>query len=184
MAGRRALRFHPAEVSDAFRIEKRAAAMEISLAELQELVSVEGQLADAFAAHGGSGFAPGTEAPTDSSSHGNRDPKGTIGDHPAEAWCQSHRAYRPGDADTRHRDQENADHIKGGRPSRCRPYCVRPEARAYEIAAYGTAAAFAGQLDLRDEQKMLYLSLEEERRADAMLTQLAKREVNPDAWAA
>jgi hypothetical protein len=39
-------------------------------------------------------------------------------------------------------------------------------------------------LDLRDEQKMLYLSLEEERRADAMLTQLAKREVNPDAWAA
>jgi len=30
----------------------------------------------------------------------------------------------------------------------------------YEIAAYGTAAALAGQLDLRDEQKMLHLSLE------------------------
>jgi ferritin-like metal-binding protein YciE len=54
----------------------------------------------------------------------------------------------------------------------------------YEIAAYGTAAALAGQLDLRDEQKMLHLSLEEERRADAMLTHLAKREVNPDALAA
>lgn len=54
----------------------------------------------------------------------------------------------------------------------------------YEIAAYGTTAALAGQLNLRDEQKMLHLSLEEEKRADALLTQLAKREVNPDALAA
>ena len=54
----------------------------------------------------------------------------------------------------------------------------------YEIAAYGTAAALAGQLNLRDEQKMLHLSLEEEKRADALLTQVAKREVNPDALAA
>ena len=54
----------------------------------------------------------------------------------------------------------------------------------YEIAAYGTAAALAGQLNLRDEQKMLHLSLEEEKRADALLTQLAKREVNPAALAA
>ena len=53
----------------------------------------------------------------------------------------------------------------------------------YEIAAYGTAA-LAGQLNLRDEQKMLHLSLEEEKRADLLLTQLAKREVNPDALAA
>jgi ferritin-like metal-binding protein YciE len=54
----------------------------------------------------------------------------------------------------------------------------------YQIAAYGTAAALAGQLGLRDEQKMLHLSLEEERRADILLTQVAKREVNPDAVAA
>jgi ferritin-like metal-binding protein YciE len=54
----------------------------------------------------------------------------------------------------------------------------------YEIAAYGTAAALAGQLDLRDEQKMLHLSLEEEKRVDIVLTKLAKREVNPDAVAA
>jgi ferritin-like metal-binding protein YciE len=39
-------------------------------------------------------------------------------------------------------------------------------------------------LGLRDEQKMLHLSLEEEKRADALLTQLAKREVNRDAVAA
>jgi ferritin-like metal-binding protein YciE len=54
----------------------------------------------------------------------------------------------------------------------------------YEIAAYGTAAALAGQLDLRDDQQMLHTSLEEERHADALLTQLAKSEVNSDALAA
>lgn len=54
----------------------------------------------------------------------------------------------------------------------------------YEIAAYGTATALAGQLELRDDQKMLHESLEEEKRADAVLTQLAKGEVNPDALAA
>ena len=54
----------------------------------------------------------------------------------------------------------------------------------YEIAAYGTAAALAGQLDLRDEQRILHASLEEERQADTLLTNLAKSEVNPDALAA
>ena len=44
----------------------------------------------------------------------------------------------------------------------------------YEIAAYGTAAALAGQLDLRDEQRLLYESLEEEKETDALLTMLAK----------
>jgi ferritin-like metal-binding protein YciE len=54
----------------------------------------------------------------------------------------------------------------------------------YEIAAYGTAAALAGQLNLRDEQKMLHMSLEEEREFDAVLTRLAKGEVNRNALAA
>jgi ferritin-like metal-binding protein YciE len=54
----------------------------------------------------------------------------------------------------------------------------------YEIAAYGTAAALAGQLDLRDDQRMLHASLEEEKEADVRLTKLAKGEVNPDALAA
>jgi ferritin-like metal-binding protein YciE len=54
----------------------------------------------------------------------------------------------------------------------------------YEIAAYGTVAALAGQLDLRDDQQTLHESLEEEKQADLRLTKLAKREVNPDALAA
>jgi ferritin-like metal-binding protein YciE len=54
----------------------------------------------------------------------------------------------------------------------------------YEIAAYGTAAALSGQLELRDDQQLLHESLEEERAADALLTKLAKDEVNRDALAA
>jgi len=54
----------------------------------------------------------------------------------------------------------------------------------YEIAAYGTAAALAGQLSLRDEQNVLHMSLEDERDFDAVLTGLAKGEVNRDALAA
>ncbi len=54
----------------------------------------------------------------------------------------------------------------------------------YEIAAYGTAAALAGQLDLRDDQQVLHQSLEQEKHADAMLTELAKSEVNRGALAA
>jgi ferritin-like metal-binding protein YciE len=54
----------------------------------------------------------------------------------------------------------------------------------YEIAAYGTAAALAGQLGMRDDQAILYETLQEEKQFDALLTQLAIGEVNPDALAA
>src|SRR5580704_2481933 len=39
----------------------------------------------------------------------------------------------------------------------------------YEMAAYGTAAALAGQLDFRDDQRTLHVSLEDERQADLLL---------------
>lgn len=54
----------------------------------------------------------------------------------------------------------------------------------YEIAAYGSAAALAGQLEFRKDQNILHESLEEEKATDAMLTTLAKGEVNLDALAA
>jgi ferritin-like metal-binding protein YciE len=54
----------------------------------------------------------------------------------------------------------------------------------YEIAAYGTAAALAGQLDFRDDQQTLHQILGEEKAADATLTELAKREVNQAAMTA
>ncbi len=54
----------------------------------------------------------------------------------------------------------------------------------YEIAAYGNVAALAGQLGLREDQKILHQSLDEERLFDTELTQIAKDEINPEAAAA
>jgi ferritin-like metal-binding protein YciE len=54
----------------------------------------------------------------------------------------------------------------------------------YEIAAYGTAAALAGQLDFRDDQVLLHESMEEAKEIDFRMTRLAKGEVNQDALAA
>lgn len=54
----------------------------------------------------------------------------------------------------------------------------------YEIAAYGTAVALAGQLELREDQRLLHNSLEQEKRMDELLTRLAKTEINQDAIAA
>jgi ferritin-like metal-binding protein YciE len=53
-----------------------------------------------------------------------------------------------------------------------------------QLPRYGRAAALAGQLNLRDEQRMLHLSLREGKRVDGQLTQLAKRQVNANALAA
>jgi ferritin-like metal-binding protein YciE len=52
------------------------------------------------------------------------------------------------------------------------------------MAAYGTAAALAGQLDLRDDQLMLHTILAEERHADALMTNLAKSQIHMDALVA
>ncbi len=54
----------------------------------------------------------------------------------------------------------------------------------YQIAAYGTAAALAGQLKFTDDEKLLHQFVEDEKEGDAILTDLAESEVNPDALAA
>jgi ferritin-like metal-binding protein YciE len=51
----------------------------------------------------------------------------------------------------------------------------------YEIAVYGTLAAWAKQLGFDDDKQELHSILEEEREADEKLTRLAEREVNPAA---
>ncbi len=51
----------------------------------------------------------------------------------------------------------------------------------YEIAAYGTLACWAKQLGLKDDLETLLSILEEEKAADGKLSELAKREVNPEA---
>ena len=54
----------------------------------------------------------------------------------------------------------------------------------YEIAAYGTAAAFAGQLGLCEDQRLLHRSLEEAKRLDEALSHFAKGTLNPYALSA
>jgi ferritin-like metal-binding protein YciE len=171
-------------------MNERAAAMEISnfrdmfLAELQELVSVEAQLADAFLRMAGAASHPVL--------------KRVLVHHRAETETQRDRLVtilrKHGANPTAHTDQamqalitETKKMLTILKQDDLRDAGLIASAQKiehYQIAAYGTAAALAGQLDLRDEQKMLHLSLQEERRADTLLTQLAKREVNPDAVAA
>jgi ferritin-like metal-binding protein YciE len=171
-------------------MNERAAAMEISnfkdmyLAELQELVSVEGQLADALLRMAGAASHPALRR--------------ALLHHRAETETQRERLMtillKHGANPTAHTDQamqalvtETKKMLTILKIDDLRDAGLIASAQKlehYEIAAYGTAAALAGQLGLRDEQKMLHLSLEEERRIDALLTQLAKRKVNPDAVAA
>ena len=53
----------------------------------------------------------------------------------------------------------------------------------YEIAVYGTLAAWAQQLQLESDFQTLHRILEQERRADETLTRLAKTRINPKASA-
>ena len=154
------------------------------LAELQELVDVEAQLADALLRMAGAASHPAL--------------KRALVHHRAETETQEARLVtileKHGADRAAHIDQamqalivETKKMLTMLKADELRDAGLIASAQKiehYEIAAYGTAAALAGQLDLRDEQKMLHLSLEEERLFDALLTQLAKREVNPDALAA
>jgi ferritin-like metal-binding protein YciE len=51
----------------------------------------------------------------------------------------------------------------------------------YEIATYGTLASFARNLGLQDAAALLQQTLDEEKRADAKLTQIAEEVMNPRA---
>ena len=51
----------------------------------------------------------------------------------------------------------------------------------YEMAIYGSLVAFAKQLSLRDAANLLQQTLEEEKAADAKLSQIAEGSINPRA---
>jgi len=154
------------------------------LAELQELVSVESQLADALLRMAAAATHPAL--------------KDLLIHHRAETETQKQRLVtilqKHGADPEVHTDQAMQALVKETRKmlgmltgDDLRDAGLLASAQKlehYEIAAYGTAAALAGQLDLRDEQKMLHRTLDEEKQIDALLTELAKREVNPDALAA
>jgi ferritin-like metal-binding protein YciE len=172
------------------QVKEGIAAMEINnfkdmyIAELQELESVESQLADALLRMAGAAAHPAL--------------KDLLVHHRGETETQKQRLVtilqKHGANPTAHIDQAMQALVKetskmlgmltGDDLRDAGLVASAQKLKHYEIAAYGTAAALAGQLDLRDEQKMLHRSLEEEKQVDVLLTRLAKREVNPDALAA
>ena len=153
------------------------------LAELQELMSVEAQLAEALPR-----MAEATSHPA---------LKQALLDHAEETAVQKQRLgsilQKHGAVAQTHTDQamqalltetrKMFNILKGDDLRDAGIIASVQKLEHYEIAAYGTAAALAGQLEFRDDQRVLHDSLEEEKKTDLVLTQLAKREVNRDALA-
>ncbi|MBH5368062.1 YciE/YciF ferroxidase family protein [Bradyrhizobium glycinis] len=157
---------------------------DLYIAELQELVSMEDQLSDTLKRMAEMAVHPSLKI--------------ALAEHREETVQQGQRLQqilRSHGADARaHTDQameslieETAKMMKMVTQDDLRDAAMIASAQKlehYEIAAYGSAAALAGQLELREDQNMLHESLEEEKAIDAMLTTLAKGEVNLDALAA
>ncbi len=153
------------------------------IAELQELISVETQLAQAL------------QHMSDAAS--NPTLKQVLVRHHDETQVQQERLAslleRHGANPRAHIDQsmqalvgeteKMIDMLKGDELRDAGLIASAQKLEHYEIAAYGTAAALAGQLDLRQDQKLLHKTLDEEKHADAQLTALAKSEVNRHAVA-
>ena len=151
------------------------------IAELQELASMEGQLADAL------------KRSADAASHSSLKDlfqmhhqetlkqgdqvRSILQEHGAGAQTHTDQSMQALIAET----EKMARIVQGGDLRDAGLIASAQKLEHYEIAAYGSAAALAGQLDLRDDQAKLHAILEQERRADKLLSELAKSKVNHDA---
>lgn len=154
---------------------------EMYIAELQELASLEGQLAAALLKL------------AEAASHPSL--KKALAQHRDETVAQEQRLKsilaKHGAKPGAHTDQsmqalinetEKMAHIVKGHDLRDSAIIASAQkVEHYEIAAYGNVAAMAGQLGFRDDQQLLHQTLQEEKSADAVLTQVAETEVNKDA---
>jgi ferritin-like metal-binding protein YciE len=59
--------------------------------------------------------------------------------------------------------------------------CGQQKVEHLEIASYGTAVTFARLLGDEESARLLGETLDEEKRADAMLTRIAESRINPEA---
>ncbi len=151
------------------------------IAELQELTSLEGQLVDAL------------QRMAEAASHPSL--KNALMHHREQTQAQKQRLesilQKHGANPQAHTDQamqalineteKMITMVKGDDLRDAALIASAQKVEHYEIAAYGVVASLAGQLDLRDDQRLLHESLEEEKEADAELTKLAKSEVNQAA---
>jgi len=151
------------------------------LAELQELVSMESQLADAMFR-----MAQAAMHPSLKKAFIAHRQKSQIQRERLIAILQGHGAKPDAHTDQAiqalvKETEKMIDMLKGDDLRDAGLIASAQKLEHYEIAAYGTAAALAGQLGLRDIQEILHESLEEEKQVDVLLTGLAKGEINPDA---
>ena len=150
------------------------------LTELQEARSLENQLAEAL---------PGMRDIAEDS-----DLRQAIDDHLGETRKQLDRIEtilgRHGADPSEHEDQSMQRLIAEGEKwagmldGALRDAALIASAQRiehYEIAVYGTLAAWARQLGEDKDLEALLATLDEEKGADEKLTELAKREVNPSA---
>jgi ferritin-like metal-binding protein YciE len=154
------------------------------LAELQELVSAEGQLGESLLQ-----MAEVASHPTLKDALLHHREQTEVQKERLVSLLQKHGAEPRAHTDQAmqaliHETEKMLGMLKGNDLRDAGLIASAQRLEHYEIAAYGTAAALAGQLDLRDDQRVLHRSLEEEKQTDILLTQLAKSEVNPDAVAA
>jgi ferritin-like metal-binding protein YciE len=154
------------------------------IAELQELVSVEEQLAESLLR-----MANVASHPALKDALVRHREETQIQKERLESILQSHGADPKAHADQAmqalvNETEKMLSMLKGNDLRDAGLIASAQRLEHYEIAAYGTAAALAGQLDLRSDQQALHQSLEEEKQADILLTQLAKGGVNQAAVAA
>jgi ferritin-like metal-binding protein YciE len=153
------------------------------VAELQELFSIENQLADALdgmavvASH--SSLKSALLDHRDTAQIQKQRLESILQKHGANPWAHTDQAMQNLEIETARMVSMLSDNSLRDAGL----IASAQKLKHYEIAAYGTAAALAGQLELRDEQRVLHESIEEEKEADALLTKLAKGEVNRDSAA-
>jgi ferritin-like metal-binding protein YciE len=156
---------------------------DLYITELQELASLEGQLVEAL------------QRMVKAASHSSL--KNALKHHREQTQAQKQRLEsilkKHGASSRAHTDQtmqalineteKMIAMVKGDDLRDAALIASAQKVEHYEIAAYGVVASLAGQLDLRDDQRLLHESLQEEKEADAELTKLAKSEVNQAAVA-
>jgi ferritin-like metal-binding protein YciE len=154
------------------------------IAELQELASVEDQLTEALLRMANVAANPALKDALIRHREETQAQQGRLGSilkrHGAERRAHTDQAMQALVRET----EKMLEMLKGNELRDAGLIASAQKLEHYEIAAYGTAAALAGQLNLRDDQRILHVSLEEEKNADLSLTRLAKGEVNRDAVAA
>jgi ferritin-like metal-binding protein YciE len=156
---------------------------DLYITELQELASLEGQLVEAL------------QRMAKAASHSSL--KNALKRHREQTQAQKQRLEsilkKHGASSRAHTDQamqalineteKMIAMVKGDDLRDAALIASAQKVEHYEIAAYGVVASLAGQPDLRDDQRLLHESLQEEKEADAELTKLAKSEVNQAAVA-